>query len=308
MPNNPTPITTAERVEEKINIAKQKTVCDIGFYFGSLGDNLEEFNKVKNKVFGIKLYLNHTTGDFIVNKDVLENVYRSWESQQPILTHSEEDVIGEVMLAVKKHGKQTHVCHVSSQVELEYVIKAKEDGLPVTCGVCPHHLFLTEDDVKMLGGYGKMKPPLKSKKDVEFLWNNLKYIDVIESDHAPHTREEKEAEKPTYGVPGLETTLPLLLRAEKEGRLAIDDIVKRCYENPLKILHLAEDKETHIEVSLEEYTLENSMLHTKCGWSPFEGMKMGGKVESVTLHGREVYRSGKLLSQPGSGTVLTPLN
>ena len=129
MPNNATPITTKERLEEKIKIAQGKTVCDIGFYFGSLGDNLDEFSKIGDKVFGLKLYLNQTTGGFIINEDSMKKIYDAWSSKQPILLHSEEDMVSMVINVIRKTGKKSHFCHVSSANELSQIIKAKEEVL-----------------------------------------------------------------------------------------------------------------------------------------------------------------------------------
>ncbi|MFS8064696.1 MAG: amidohydrolase family protein, partial [Luteimonas sp.] len=215
MPNNLVPITTKKLLNEKIKIAKKQSVSDIGFYFGSLGDNLNQFDGVLKKVMGLKLYLNMTTGGFIIGKNELLDIYKSWHSRQPILLHAEEDVLDTVIEVVKKTKRKTHICHVSSISELTKIIKAKEMDLPITCGITPHHLFLDTSDEKKLGPFGKMKPYLKSKKDVKFMWDHLSDIDVIESDHAPHNVKEKLSDEP-FGVPGLDTTLPLLLMASKE--------------------------------------------------------------------------------------------
>ena len=330
MPNNKTPITTFDRLEEKIKIAKDKTICDIGFYFGSLGDNLEEFKKFNpptgGKVFGIKLYLNQTTGNYLINKKTLEKIYNTWSNIKssntlalhsakvltkftlPILVHAEDRSLDQVLKALKKIRKPTHVCHISLASELKQIINAKNEGLPITCGVTPHHLFLTENDVKILGPFGKMRPPLRSKKDVDFLWKNLKYIDVIESDHAPHTIEEKKSNNPPNGVPGLETTLPLLLTVASENRLTIEEILRLCYENPKKIFKIQTDKNTKTEIDLSKlYIIENRYLHTKCGWSPFNNWKVKGKVERVFIRGTKVFENGKVLVQPGFGKVINPL-
>ncbi|NTU46408.1 amidohydrolase family protein [Candidatus Roizmanbacteria bacterium] len=305
MPNNAVPVTTAERLAEKIASAKAKTVCDIGFYFGSLGDNIDQFPLIHDKVFGIKLYLNHTTGNFLINGDILDKVFRAWVYPQPILTHSEEDTIGDVVKAVRAYGKRTHVCHVSSKKELEPIIQAKEEGLPITCGVCPHHLFLTEDDVAHLGSYGRMKPSLKSKADQDFLWEHLRYVDTIESDHAPHTKEEKDSDTPPFGVPGLETTLPLLFMAEKEGRIGREDILTKLYDNPKRIFSLPTDPDTKVEIDLdEEFEITNEGLHTKCGWTPFAGMKGKGRVKRVILRGKTVFENGNVLMEAGSGRIV----
>lgn len=305
MPNNVVPITSRKLLNEKIKIAQEKAVCNIGFHFGSLGANLDEFSKVSEKVFGLKLYLNQTTGNFIIGKKELGVIYNKWNSSQPILLHAEEDMLDTVFKIVKKTKKKTHICHVSSKEELLKIIKAKEKGLPVTCGITPHHLFLTSKDEEKLGPYGKMKPYLKSEKDVRFMWENFAYIDIIESDHAPHTRKEKETDVP-FGVPGLETTLPLLLTASEEGKISIDEIIQLCHINPAKIFNIPTNNKTFIDVEMKEYTILNKNLKTKSGWTPFNGRKVIGKVETVTLRGRVVYGSGKILSKKGEGEIIFP--
>lgn len=309
MPNNKTPVTTFDRLREKIKIAKDKVVCDIGFYFGSLGDNLDEFKKIAKQIFGIKLYLNQTTGNFIIDKNALSRIFSAIPSRLPILVHAEDNTLSNVLKVVKKLKKNTHICHISLASELKQIINAKNEGLPITCGVTPHHLFLTENDVKNLGPFGKMRPPLRSKKDVEFLWKNLRYIDVIESDHAPHTIEEKNSDIPPNGVPGLETTLPLLLTAVSENRLTIEDVIKLCFDNPAKIFKITTDKNTKIEIDPDKsYIIENRYLHTKCGWSPFNNWKVKGKVERVFIRETKVFESGKVLVEPGFGKVISPSN
>lgn len=305
MPNNAAPITSLERLEEKIAIARDKTVCDIGFYFGSLGDNLNEFEKVQDKVMGLKLYLDMTTGGFIIDEAAVDSIYDAWRSEKPILLHSEEDNVAMVVKAVRRTGQKSHFCHVSSAHELSQVILAKKEGLPVTCGVCPHHLFLTEEDAAKWGPYAQMKPILKTRDDVAFLWENLAYVDVIESDHAPHTKEEKDSETPPFGVPGLETTLPLLMTAADEGRLTLEDIKRLCYGGPRQVLGLSEQENTHIEVTEGEYVIKNANLKTKCGWSPFDGWKVSACVKAVVIRGEKVYDEGQILVKPGSGYILS---
>ncbi len=214
MPNNAEPITTLERLEAKIASARNQVVSDIGFHFGSLGDNFDEFPKVIDKVTGLKIYMNVTTGNFKIDASKLIDIYRAWSSDKPILLHAEDDVSDIVFKTLAAVPKQTHICHVSSEAELSFVMRAKDKGLPITCGITPHHLFLTSIDADRLGPYGHMKPFLKTQKDVDFIWQHIDAVDLIESDHAPHTREEKDSDTPPFGVPGLETTLPLMLTAE----------------------------------------------------------------------------------------------
>lgn len=308
MPNNPTPITTRERLEEKIKIAKQKVVCDIGFYFGTLGDNLNEFKNLRTNhtylVHGLKIYLNHTTGNFILDKAKLKEIFAAWPKELPILFHAEEETFDTVLELVKQSPRPVHLCHMTTKYELEHIIEAKEAGLPVTCGVTPHHLFLTEKDTKILGPFGMMKPVLKPQRDVDFLWKHLKAIDVIESDHAPHTKEEKELLPTPFGVPGLETTLPLLLTATHEGRLPIDEIIRLCHTNPAKIFNIPTDKTTFVEVDPNEsYEISNKHLFTKNQWTPFNGWKVTGKIRSVTMRGTTAFKNDHLLVSPGWGRL-----
>jgi carbamoyl-phosphate synthase/aspartate carbamoyltransferase/dihydroorotase len=306
MPNNPTPITTLQRLEEKKQIAKEKTACDIGFYFGTLGDNLNEFTQVTGKVKGLKIYLNHTTGGFMIDQQKLLAIFQAWPSENgPILLHAEDEKIKDVLEAVKATGKHAHICHVASTYELCLIMEAKEKGIPLTCGVTPHHLFLTEDDTQLLKQFGMMKPVLKTKKDQEFLWNHLAVIDVIESDHAPHTMHEKQSDQDHFGVPGLETTLPLLLTAVSQNRLTIDDVIRLCYLGSSNIFGITNNEQTKIEVDQNyEYEIKNENLFTKCKWSPFNGWKVKGKVVNVFLRGEEVLKNGIIVSTPGSGRLI----
>lgn len=307
MPNNLKPITTLERLKIKEKRAKSLAVCDVGLYFGSLGDNIEEFEKVKDLVWGVKLYLNPTTGDYRINIHILERVFSTWPKNKFILVHAEEDVIGEVIEAARKYERRVHVCHVSSQSELEPILKAKQDGLHITCGVTPHHLFLTEADEKTLGPYGRMKPSLKTKQDQDFLWKNIGTIDVVESDHAPHTKAEKESASVPFGVPGLETTLPLLLTAVHENKITLDEVVRLCHTNPAKILGLIPDPETKIIIDLDtEYSIQNTELFTKSGWSPFHRRKVRGKLKEVYIEGVKVFEGGRVLRAKGQGRVILP--
>ncbi len=304
MPNNAEPITTLERLEAKIASAKQQVVSDISFHFGTLGNNFDEFPKVIDKVSGLKVYLNVTTGNFIIDAERLIDIYRAWPSNKPILLHAEDDVSELVGKTLRAVPKATHVCHVSSQAELELVIRSKDAGLPITCGVTPHHLFLTDKDAERLRAYGHMKPSLKPQIDQDFLWQHLDYIDVIESDHAPHTRAEKDSDTPPFGVPGLETTLPLMLTAEAEGRLTMKQLIEKLHTNPARIFKTPIDDDTVVTIDMDEYELSNDQLKTKAGWTPFAGRRVVGKVSQVTIRSNEVFKNGVVSALPGSGIIL----
>lgn len=307
MPNNPQATVTPQAVADKINRATGRIYCDLGFHFGASRESIPYFADVQEKVFALKVYMNQTTGMLLINENsTLETIFESWPQKRPIIVHAEGDRLPVAIDLARRLGVHLHVAHISLAEEIEQIKKAKEEGLPVTCEVTCHHLFLTENDTNHLRSYGIMKPPLATKADQQALWDNINSIDCIASDHAPHTKEEKEnSEQPPFGVPGLETSLPLLLTAVNEGRLTIEQVIALTSLNPSKIFRIKQDRETYTEVDLEEkYTITNEQLFTKSGWSPFHGMQVKGKVTKVTIRGQVVFEHGIIHGH--YGTVVTP--
>ncbi len=293
MPNNPVPIATPETLEEKIKLAEDRVYADVGLHFGATRESIEYFPQVTEKVFGLKLYMNHTTGELLIeDEELLEKIFSAWTKNKPIMVHAEAETLQKAINLAQKFQNRLHVCHVSLKEEVEMIKKARTEGLQISSEVTCHHLFLTEDDVNRLGSFGMMKPPLRTKEDQDALWQGITEgtIDMIASDHAPHTKEEKLGEKIPNGVPGLETSLPLLLTAVSEGRLSIERLIELTSTNPRKIFNLPLQQETYVEVDLDEsYTISNENLQTKCGWTPFAGMKVTGKVKKVVLRGQLVF-------------------
>lgn len=302
MPNNATPVTTPEVLDAKLASAKDQIVSDLGVYYGSLGDNVESFREVQNRVAGLKLYLNVTTGGYKIDANYLTKIFTAWRSVKPVLLHAEADVIGVALKVAAETGQKIHVCHVSCEAELAPILAAKREGLNVTCGVTPHHLFLNETDRQRLGNFGAVKPELKPQADQDFLWEHFDEIDVVESDHAPHTVAEKE--QGTFGFPGLETTLPLLLQAERDGKLTRADIVSKLSDGPRGILGLEDEADTFVEVDPVEFEITAAGMQSKAAWTPFAGRIGFGKVKRVTLHGVVAYEDGKVLAKPGSGRLI----
>lgn len=303
MPNNPTPTTNPERLEEKKRLAQGRIYADVGFHFGATRESIQYFGEVSDKVFGLKLYMNHTTGELLIEDEkLLEQIFSAWTKDKPILVHAEAQTLQKAITLAQKYGNKLHVCHVSLKKEVEMIKQAREEGLRISAEASCHHLFLTEDDVGRLGAFGMMKPPLRSKEDQEALWQGISdgTIDMIASDHAPHTKEEKLSEKPPFGVPGLETTLPLLLTAVNEGRLTLERLIELTSINPRKTFAVPEQEETFVEVDLEEsYEIRDDNLQTKAGWSPFAGRKVTGKVKKVILRGQEVFNGQTILGPFG---------
>lgn len=207
------------------------------------------------------------------------------------------------------YDRPVHIAHISLKEEVLLIKAAKERGIQVTCEVCPHHLFLSKDDIPAISnghpGRGEVRPRLATKEDVDSLWTNMDVIDCFATDHAPHTLAEKDSDNPPPGFPGLETLLPLLLTAVSDSRLTIPDVIQKSVINPRKIFNLPEQPETWIEVDENaEYEIRASEQFTRCGWTPFEGWKVRGKVRKVVLRGTTAYEDGEILVKPGYGENL----
>ncbi|HVZ59028.1 MAG TPA: amidohydrolase family protein [Patescibacteria group bacterium] len=307
MPNNKVPITTEERLKAKQTIAERQIVSDLGFYFGTLGDNLDEFDHVKDDVLGLKIYLNQTTGNFLLDKKHLGEIFTRWPQDLPILFHAEGKTFDDVLEVLKEHPRKIHLCHMSSAYELKRVIESKDAGLPVTCGVTPHHLFLSEKHFKEYGSFAMMRPPLMPQADVDFLWEHLSSIDLIESDHAPHTLEEKQSDNPPNGIPGLETTLALLLTAVSQNALTLEDVKRLCHTGPKTIFGIDQGEDTYIEIDPDtEWIIDQTKMLSKSKWTPFNGWKMKGRLLKTVLRGKDAFANGQILLERGSGEILNP--
>lgn len=294
MPNNPIPTISPETLQEKMDLAKGRIYADVGFHFGASSKSVQYFNQIQSEVFGLKVYMNPTTGDLLMENDsILEEVFKNWPTDKPLMVHAEGETLQKAINLALKFNNKLHVCHISLAKEIELIKQARQERLKVSCEVTAHHLFLTDDDVKKLGPFGIMRPPLSSKEDQEALWQAISdgTIDIVASDHAPHTQEEKlTSEKPINGVPGLETTLPLMLTAVNEGRLTIERLIELTSTNPRKVFNIPEQLNTFVEVDPTiRYTLYAKRLYTKCGWTPFAGMKVTAKIKKVVLRGQLVY-------------------
>jgi carbamoyl-phosphate synthase/aspartate carbamoyltransferase/dihydroorotase len=226
-----------------------------------------------------------------------------WPIDRPLAAHAEGKNLAVILLLAALFERSVHICHVSRAEEILLIRAAKEKGIRVTCEVTPHHLFLSEADAARIGtGRNEVRPSLASVEDQEALWNNLEVIDCFASDHAPHTLQEKDAAQPPPGFPGLETALGLFLGAVDEKRLTLDALITRMHTNPKKIFGLPDQEETHIEVDLDQgWDVRGAELQSRCAWSPFEGMRMKGKIHSVVIRGQPVYTDGRVLASPGFG-------
>ena len=187
------------------------------------------------------MYLDSTFGELRLDDMTLwQEHFQHWPKHLPIVAHSESRSMAAVILMAAIYDRPVHIAHVSLKEEILLIKAAKERGIKVTCEVCPHHLFLTRDDIPGIShghpGRGEVRPRLATREDVDALWANLEVIDCFATDHAPHTLGEKDGENPPPGFPGLETILPLLLTAVDAGRLTLDDLIQKMVINPTQNL------------------------------------------------------------------------
>jgi dihydroorotase (multifunctional complex type) len=337
MPNTQPPADSRDRLVEKAALASTKAVVDYGFYLGATDSNIEEALSASDQVVALKLYMGSSTGSLLVTE--FTPMYRHFSSfplHKPIVVHAEDEqslsyfgafglkdhnqsrppvsaqiAVSRALAIAEETGRALHVAHTTTARELELIQEAKHKGVHVTCEVTPLHLFLTEDDQHRLGNFGKVNPPLRTERDRKALWTYFDTIDTIATDHAPHTREEKNQpyEKAPSGMPGVQTMMPLLLTAASEGKVALNEIVKRCVVHPARIFGLktkgalepGKDADIVLVNPNLEYELTNEQMFSKCGWTPFAGKKVKGKIEQVFIRGSLAYDQGECLARPGSG-------
>ena len=309
MPNTKPPIFDNSTLDLALDAAKKKARCDYGQYVGAGPDNADILPALADKAAGLKMYLDSTFGELRLDDMTLWMPhFEEFPKDLPIVLHSESRTMAAGILFAAIYDRPVHIAHISLKEEVLLIKAAKEKGIKVTCEVCPHHLFLTAgESPSPLGrgqGEGRMevRPRLATKEDVDTLWQNMEVIDCFATDHAPHTLAEKDSDNPPPGFPGLETLLPLLLTAVDAGRLTLDDIIQKSVINPRTIFRLPEQLETYVEVDEEaEYEIKAADQFTRCGWTPFEGWKVKGKVRKVVLRGRTAFEEGRILVEPGYG-------
>ena len=306
MPNNVPPTDTVGRVSDKDAIVSQKAVVDYGLYL--CGRKPEE---VANYPL-VKFYLDNSRCG--VSREVFKECYGALAGQCVI--HAED---GEM---IKRGGKRSleacieGVKFVSSvfegskkKVHITHVTSGEEIGAAhpeITLGVTPHHLFLNEGDLKELGNFGKVNPPLRPKEVQMELWNHLESrITCIGTDHAPHLAEEKEAEdsKAPAGVPGVQDYLSPLLTKMKSGNITLEKIVQLTSENPADLFglgnkgYIKEGKDADFVIidPKAERVIRADEQKSKCGWTPYDGWKVRGRVLMTIVRGKKVFEDNGIL-------------
>jgi dihydroorotase len=350
MPNNNPVTMSAETLRNRIGIAERKVLVDVGLYSEFPRDKAEIQGIVREGVVGFKLYMAEQVGGLDIhsdqaiidafkvassfgvltaahaedeqtlkrNEDKFKNIGRN--GINAFLRAHSEDVEVKAIERLLRLAKQTdmhlHFCHVSTEAGLKTIIEAKS-GLPVTCEATPHHLFLSAGDLKRVGTLALTMPPLRDRSDVDGLWEGVKngWVDVLGSDHAPHALKEKEAESVwdvKVGIPGLETTLPLLLTEVQRSRISIGDLVRLMSENPAEIFKLkakgrlkeGNDADLTVVDLDKKYKIEPSKFRSKAKFSPFEGREVQGKPVKTIVAGQLVMDDGEIVAKAGSGRII----
>ncbi len=323
MPNTQPPITDAPALALSQTAARAKARCDYGIYLGAGADNIETAAALAPRTCGLKMYLDQTFGSLRMDDlaSLMAHMAR-WPAHKPLAVHAEGRTVAAAILVAQLAGRAVHICHVSRKDEIELIHAAKDRGLQVTCEVTPHHLFLTADTPSPVGapstalrstlvqptgegrgeGFREVRPRLATEGDRLALWAHLSVIDCFATDHAPHTVPEKTGPNPPPGFPGLETAAALLLGAVHSGRLTVDDITLRMHTNVQRIFGLPDQPDTFIEIDPDlEWTVRAKEMFSRCGWSPWEGQTLRGRVVRTVLRGKVAYEYGKVSAQPGSG-------
>lgn len=307
---------TSGNLEE---IIKAENIAGVKIYMGhTTGDLILENETKINEVFKLcskieKPTVVHAEDNSLLAKGFAKAKEENWNSvEKHHLTRpsiATKIAVEKVINFCRENNTQTHICHVSTADEIEIIDNAKKEGLSLTCEVTPHHLFLGIDSLKKLGNYGKVNPPLRENYDKGILWDavNGGVIDIIATDHAPHLKEDKECDyfHALAGIPELDTLGSLMLNASLEGDLSLNRVVEMCCEKPAEIFGIKNKgfiKEEFdadlIVVDLEkEIEIKNKNLFTKCGWSPYNGMKLKGVIEKTLVNGNVIFENGKIVNK-----------
>jgi len=322
--------TTLKALKEKMRLAKEKMVCDYAFNFGANAKNFAEVKKSARYFAGLKMFFSETNSEMTLSdSDVIAKHFDNINNKKPVIVHCEEGraipknieelapeerarvrdartaLVGLAKACVLARGRRMHIAHITTAEEVDLA----KSFANVTCEVTPHHLFLSTKDLELLGNYGKMNPPLRPEAQRLALWNRMNAIDIIASDHAPHTKAEKGGAKAPWGVPGVETMLPLMLTAVNDSKLSLVRLCQMVSARPAEIFGLkrkgeiapGKDADFLIVDMNEHWRLHHEDLHSKCGWSPYVDYGMKGKIRSVILRGREACYEGRILAKRGSG-------
>lgn len=339
-PNTVPQATTVELVEQKYARAAEVSLANFGFNIGATNDNVEELLKVdKTRIPGVKIFMGSSTGNMLVDDlKTLDRIFSEVDLQ--LITHCEDEATIKANLEkykseygdnipmkyhpvirsaeacylssssavelAKKHGSRLHVYHISTGIETELF----SNDLPleekkITAEACIHHLWFNDEDYDSKGSFIKWNPAVKSEDDRTKIWEALLdgRIDVVATDHAPHTRDEKgnPYTSAPSGGPLVQHALVAMMEFVNEGQLTMEQMVEKMCHNPAKLFRIEERgfirEGYHADLVLVEpsrpWTVNEENILSKCGWSPFEGSTFKARVSHTFVNGNIVYRNGQ---------------
>ncbi len=344
MPNTrPNTVTQAD-LEDKIRRARGRVWSDIAFYVGATPDNLKELPALEQQpgCAGVKMFMGSSTGTLLVADDatVLQVLKHG---RRRMAVHAEDEARLKERFALVKDGaspamhpawrdaetaflatqrlihlareanRRVHVLHVTTAEEMGFLAKHKDI---TTVETTPQHLTLVAPDCyERLGTYAQMNPPIRDASHQAALWNAVRagVVDCIGSDHAPHTREEKDKPYPQSpsGMPGVQTLLPLLLDHASAGRLTLQRLVEITSAGPARIFSIngkgaireGHDADLTLVDLKAKRTIRKEWIASRCGWTPFDGMDVTGWPKATIIRGRTVMRDDEVLGQPAGELV-----
>jgi dihydroorotase len=337
MPNTNPPTSNLIEFDKKLKLAKNRMHSNYAFYFGATPDNVEQLSKLKGLegCCGVKLFAGSSTGKLLVDKEAdIEKVISN--SDRVVSIHSEDEEIlklrkkfikegnvhshpewrnaecaisstRRVVKIAERYNKRIHVLHVTTKDEVDFLAMHKKN---VTFETTPQHLTLYAPDCyDKLGTYAQMNPPLRTKEHYDRLWTAVKnnIVDVLGSDHAPHTKENKKKIYPNSpsGMPGVQTIFPVMLDHVNNNKLSLEQLIKLMCENPCKIFGIKNkgfikegyDADLTIVDMNKEQIITNEMMASKCGWTPFNNYKVKGFPIGTIVNGNLVMSKGKIISK-----------
>jgi len=338
MPNTKPSTTTPESITAKVQAAAGRAWVDHAFYLGGCAENAEQLGTWERTpgCCGVKIFMGSSTGSLLVEDDatldrIVANINRRmavhcedearlrerkalipanakanwhpvWRDEQTALLATTR-----LIAAAHKHGKRVHALHITTAEEMALLRQHKD---LVSVEVLPQHLTLAAPDCyERLGTYAQMNPPIRDARHRDALWAAIRdgTVDVLGSDHAPHTREEKDLGYPSSpsGMPGVQTLLPLMLDHVHHGRLTIERVVDLLAHGPQRLFGLAGKGRiaagyvadfTLVDLK-RQHTITNAEQASRCGWTPFDGMTVTGWPVATIIRGNSVMRDGQLVGQ-----------
>ena len=345
MPNTNPPTTNAQALRDKLDRAAKSAWCDHAFFIGATPDNAAMLADLETEsgCAGVKIFMGSSTGDLLVDTDAhLEAVLRS--GHRRVSVHCEDQAMlkarhhlietdgptpslhpiwrdvetafsatRRLVTLARRHGRRIHILHITTQEEITYLSKHRDIA---TTEVTPQHLTLSAPDCyDRLGSFAQMNPPIREERHRQALWRAVGegMIDVIGSDHAPHSREEKKQPYPhsPSGMTGVQTLLPILLDHVAAGRLSLERLVDLTATGPSRIFGIAGkgriacgyDADFALVDLKKRWTIEDDWIASKSGWTPYAGQSITGQPVATILRGQIVMRDGTIQGHPVGQSV-----